>query len=146
LLLLFGIAMVATIVAVIALVIAAVRRTHRRRHHHDTRHRVLGAWAEALERMAAAGVAPKPSATPIEFALRHAPAHGAGAAGPPLMELARLQTEAMFSPDAPTAEQADEAWSHVDTIDRAVKRNTGVVTRWRSRIVPVGSGTHDHPS
>ena len=54
----------------IALVLAALRRTRRRRYAVDTRSRVLGAWTEALERLAAAGVQPRRSATSIEFAFR----------------------------------------------------------------------------
>jgi hypothetical protein len=131
-----GLAIVGALVALVTAVVRAILRTHRRRHHRDTRHRVLGAWAEALERMAAAGVEPRPSATPVEFALRHAPAHGAGTAGPPLMELARLQTSAMFAPDPPTDEQADDAWEHVDTIDRSVRASAPWFTRWRYRLRP----------
>ena len=54
----------------------------RRRHDPDARRRVLGAWTEALERLAAAGIERRPSTTSLEFALRQAPALGAGAAGP----------------------------------------------------------------
>ena len=68
------------------------------RDDHDPRRRVLGAWAEALDQLRVAGVPPRPSATALEFALRYAPAHGAGDAGPALMELARLQSAAMYSP------------------------------------------------
>jgi hypothetical protein len=124
------------LIVLVTAVVGAFLRTHRRRHHRDARHRVLGAWAEALERMAAAGVEPRPSATPVEFALRHAPAHGAGAAGPPLMELARLQTSAMFAPDPPTEQQADDAWEHVDTIDRSMRASASWFTRWRYRLRP----------
>ena len=74
------------------------RRGRRRRRDHDPRRRVLGAWAEALDQLRIAGVPPRPSATALEFALRYAPAHGAGDAGPALMELARLQSAAMFAP------------------------------------------------
>jgi hypothetical protein len=99
-----------------------------------------------LERVAAAGVDPRPSATPVEFALRYAPAHGAGEAGPPLMELARLQTTAMFAPDSPTDEQADTAWQHFDTIDRSVRHSTSRVQRWKCRLRPPSSlvAHHEH--
>ena len=49
------------------------RRSYRRRNDRDLRQRVLGAWAEALDVLDAAGVPPRPSATALEFALRHAP-------------------------------------------------------------------------
>ena len=93
----------------------------RRRHDPDDRRRVLGAWTEALERLAAAGIERRPSTTSLEFALRQAPALGAGAAGPPLMSLARLHTAAMYAPDPPSADEADEAWTEVDAIAAALR-------------------------
>ncbi len=85
----------------LALVAAALRRTRNRRDAADVRRRVLGAWTEALERLAAAGVQPRPAATSIEFALRHAPAHGAGGAGPPLMDLAGCTPRRCSHPSLP---------------------------------------------
>jgi transglutaminase-like putative cysteine protease len=133
-----GIGLAAVLVAlagvVLALALAARRRTRRRRTNDDTRWRVLGAWAEALERLSAAGVTPRPSATSIEFALRHAPAHGAGGAGPPLMDLARLQTSALFAPDPPSADDADAAWRCVDSIEAALRGTVTRGERWLTRL------------
>ncbi len=127
----------AALATLVTLAAIAWRRTRRRRDAPDTRRRVLGAWAEALERLAAAGVTPRPSATSIEFALRHAPAHGAGGAGPALMDLARLHTAAMFAPDPPSSTDADAAWRNVDEIARAlrndVSRSERVISRLRIR-------------
>jgi transglutaminase-like putative cysteine protease len=120
--------------ALLALLVAALRRTRRRRDAVDARRRVLGAWTEALERLAAAGVQPRPAATSIEFALRHAPAHGAGGAGPPLMDLARLHTAAMFAADPPSEADADAAWRHVDAIDAALRQNVTRSERWVTRL------------
>jgi hypothetical protein len=124
-----GLAVVLTL-----LVLNARQRTARRRTAPDTRRRVLGAWAEALERLAAAGVSPRPSATSIEFALRHAPARGAGGAGPPLMDLARLQSAAMFAEEPPTEADANQAWAHVDAIDDALKESVSRSERWITRL------------
>jgi transglutaminase-like putative cysteine protease len=124
------------LLAIIVLIVLAVRRTWRRRHADDPRARVLGAWAQALDHLADAGVERKPSATPLEFALRHAPAHGAGAAGPALMELAQLQTAALFAPDPPTADDADRAWVQVDAIDGALSHAISPLARWRRRLDP----------
>lgn len=110
------------------------RRTHRRRTAGDLRQRVLGAWAEALDVLSAAGVPPRPSATALEFALRHAPAHGAGDAGPALMELARLQSAAMFAPEPPSADEASAAWEQVDVIRTSSKRTITRTARWRARL------------
>ncbi len=133
---LIGLALLGAIVVVGWLLFRAVERTRRRRHAHDNRKRVLGAWAEALELLSAAGVEPKPSATSVEFALRHAPAHGAGDAGPPLMDLARLHTAAMFAAEPPSDEDAEEAWRLVDQIDAALRASVGRTTMWRTRLRP----------
>jgi transglutaminase-like putative cysteine protease len=133
-----ALALIGALVTLVVAIVAIWRRSWRRRHDRDPRSRVIGAWAEALERMEAAGIAPRPSATPVEFALRHAPAHGAGSAGPPLMELARLQTVAMFAPDPPTPEQATLAWRHVDVIDHAIRGAAPRLDRWRRRLRTAG--------
>jgi hypothetical protein len=94
---------------------------------------VLGAWTEALERLSAAGIERRPSTTSLEFALRQAPALGAGAAGPPLMTLARLHTAAMYAAEAPSSLDADEAWSELDAIAAAVRSSVPLTRRWRAR-------------
>jgi hypothetical protein len=116
-----------------ALAYAAWLRTRRRRHDPDARRRVLGAWSEALERLAAAGIERRPSTTSLEFALRQAPALGAGAAGPPLMDLARLHTLALYSPEGPTSADADDAWSEFDAIEGALRVSVPRTRRWRAR-------------
>ena len=115
------------------LVFRALLRTRRRRHHPDDRRRVLGAWTEALEQLDAAGIRRRPATTSLEFALRQAPALGAGAAGPPLMDLARLHTAALYSPDAPTPDEADEAWAEVDAISAALRHTVPRSRRWKAR-------------
>jgi transglutaminase-like putative cysteine protease len=133
------------IVAVVVLAVAGTlltvltvkwSRRRRRRHAPDVRDRVTGAWAEALDRLSEAGVAPRASATPVEFALRHAPAAGAGPAGPPLMTLARLQTAALFARESPSPDQAAEAWRQVHQIERALRHATRWSRRWRRRLDP----------
>jgi transglutaminase-like putative cysteine protease len=118
------------------LVVMAWRRTRRRRHDPDPRRRVLGAWNEALEHLSVAGVAPRPSATAIEFALRQAPAQGAGAAGPPLMDLARLQTAAMYAPDPPSEDEAQTAWQRADAIEVALRPSVSRTDRLWHKLKP----------
>jgi transglutaminase-like putative cysteine protease len=124
------------IVLALALAFASYRRSSNRRHDPDNRRRVLSAWSEALERLSAAGIERRPSATSVEFAMRQAPALGAGAAGPPLMSLARLHTAAMYAVEAPSGEDADAAWSDVDAISDALRittpRSKRVRARWRA--------------
>jgi transglutaminase-like putative cysteine protease len=114
------------------------RRRQRRRHAKDPRRRVLGAWNEALDHLRTAGVPPKPAATSLEFATRYAPAHGAGTAGgPALLELARLQSAAMYADEPPTADDASYAWEQADSIRDMVRRTIARPTRWRRRLQQV---------
>jgi transglutaminase-like putative cysteine protease len=136
LLVLIGLALLGALIFVGWLVFRSVERTRRRRHAQDNRKRVLGAWTEAIELLGAAGVEPRPSATSIEFALRHAPAHGAGDAGPPLMELARLHTAAMFAAEPPSDDDANAAWELVDQIGAALRESVGRTAMWRTRLRP----------
>jgi len=111
------------------------RRGRRRRHDRDPRRRVLGAWNEALDHLRTAGVPPRPSATSLEFALRYAPAHGAGrAGGRALMELARLQSAAMFAAQPPSDDDAARAWEEADAIKSEVRHTIARPTRWRRRL------------
>jgi len=127
----------ALVLVVLAFAMAAWRHSSNRRHDPDNRRRVLGAWSEALERLSAAGIVRRPSATSLEFALRQAPALGAGAAGPPLMSLARLHTAAMYAPESPSRDDADEAWSEVDAITDALRASTPRSKRLRARWAAV---------
>lgn len=135
-----GIALAVVVFGVLAMLFGVLLakwvRRRRRRHAPDLRDRVTGAWAEALDRLREAGVAPRASATPVEFALRHAPASGAGHAGPALMELARLQTAALFARETPTKDDATEAWRQVHRIERALRKATRWSRRWRRRLDP----------
>ena len=130
-----GIAVAALAMVVLAIFLAIAftiwRRRWRRRHEPDPRRRVLGAWAEALDELRSAGVPPRPSATALEFALRYAPAYGAGDAGPALMELAQLQSAAMYAREEPSAVEATSAWEHVDTIRATIRHNIARTRRWR---------------
>jgi transglutaminase-like putative cysteine protease len=113
------------------IVVAKWWRRRARRRAADPRARVFGAWTEALDRLQEAGVTPRPSATPIEFALRHAPAHGAGAAGPALMDLASRQTAAFYGPTMPDDATAREAWAASDAVAAALRAHTPLTGRMR---------------
>jgi hypothetical protein len=52
------------------------------------------------------------------------------------MELAQMQTAALFAPERPTQADADEAWSKVDAIDRAIGHQISPFVRWRRRLDP----------
>jgi transglutaminase-like putative cysteine protease len=111
-------------------------RRFRRRHAPSSRARVTGAWDEALERLAEARIHRRPSSTPVEFAMREAPAEGAGAAGPSLLALAHLATTAFYSPDEPSPEAAMDAWNHLKVLEVALRVNTAPRARLRRRLDP----------
>lgn len=106
--------------------VRAVRRFRRRRVV-GARARVLSAWAEALDDLARHDIVRSPSRTPVEFAMRDAPALGAGAGAPALTRLARLTTAALYSPEPPGDAEGDEAWEaaaivHAALADRPTAR------------------------
>jgi transglutaminase-like putative cysteine protease len=111
-------------------------RRYRRRHAPTDRERITGAWDEALERLAEARIHRRPSSTPVEFAMREAPAGGAGDAGPPLLALAHLATTAFYAPDDPLPEVADDAWTKVRELERALRSHTAPRARLRRRLDP----------
>ncbi len=96
------------------------RRRRRRRDAPDPRAVVLGAWAEALDRLDEVGVPRRPALTPLELAAA-ASRHGAPvAAARPLMELARAYSAAAWAPSSPGPLEADAAWRHVDDLRRTL--------------------------
>jgi transglutaminase-like putative cysteine protease len=131
-----GVLLVALVGGFVWLFGRARRRTKRLRAQPDPRRRVIGAWTEALERLAVAGVEPRVSATAVEFALRQAPAQGAGAAGPALMDLARLQTAAMYAREEPSTEDGETAWQRYDAIDAALRKSVRRTDRFVARLKP----------
>ncbi len=114
--------------------LGAVVRRRRRSHAPTARERIVGAWAQAMERLAEIGIQRRPSATPVEFAMREAPAAGVGAAGPALLALSHLHTDALYSPATPDDATADAAWAHVEAIEAAIVRTTRRTVRWRRRF------------
>jgi transglutaminase-like putative cysteine protease len=93
---------------VVAVPLAKRRRRHRRRAAAATpAARVLVAWAEATEDMAAAGMAPRPDETAVEFA--HRVCRAAGPAGPALIRLADDTSTAAWSAGGVADEVATRA-------------------------------------
>ena len=111
-------------------------RRWRRRHAPTERGRVIGAWDEALERLAEARIHRRPASTPVEFAMHEGPAGGAGGAGPPLLALAHVATTAFYAPDEPTKEVADGAWTTVSELEKALRENASPRARIRRRLDP----------
>ena len=128
---------IGTLLALAAVIIGSkAARRFRRRHAPTDRARVTGAWDEALERLAEARIHRRPSTTPVEFAMREAPAGGAGDAGPPLLALAHIATGALYAPDDPEPEVVDAAWGKVRELERALRVHTAARARVRRRLDP----------
>ena len=111
-------------------------RRMRRHRAASGRARITGAWDEALERLAEARIHRRPSSTPVEFAMREAPAGGAGSAGPPLLALAHLTTTALYAPEDPSDDDADAAWIQVKALEVALRSHTSPRARLRRRLDP----------
>ncbi len=91
-----GVLVALIVLYVVGVPLAKRRRRHRRRAAAATpADRVLVAWTEATEDMTAAGLAPRPDETAVEFA--HRVCRAAGPAGAPLVRLADDTSAAAWS-------------------------------------------------
>jgi len=59
------------------------------------------------------------------------------------MELARLQSAAMFARESPTPTDATLAWEQVDTIRAEMRRKVARFARWRRRLQQSLPRNHD---
>jgi transglutaminase-like putative cysteine protease len=100
------------------------RRRATRRAEPDPARALSGAWIETLERLAEAGIAASPAATPLEAA-QTAGARAPVAAREPLRSLAATYTEARYGPRPPEADDAKAAWAGADVIRTALDRGVG---------------------
>lgn len=115
-----GVAAAVIATPLLALGVYKTQRRRRRRTRGEARDQVLGAWMHTTEVLARVGIRRRPSTTSMEFALREGPARGVGAAGPALLELARLHTDALYGADTVDDDDATEAWNLVRAVERAV--------------------------
>ena len=131
-----GVALVGGLLAYVGVVLGAkARRRARRRTDPDPATAVRGAWADTLDRLGEAGIAPSRAATPLEAAqaaVTSAPVE----AREPLRSLAATFTETEYSPHAPDADDARAAWAGADVVRAALGRGAGVVARVRRRLDP----------
>lgn len=123
-------------------VLRRARRRARRRHAATPFHSVTGAWQDALERLAAAGLPASDALTPRE----QAKGYGARGAPPPavasLRDLADLYAELRWSARPPTGEDAARAWAAADAVKGALADGTSAGERARRALrspEPVGS-------
>lgn len=129
--LLIGALVLLSLAAVAALVGTKAARRRRRRQATDPKAAVLGAWADALDRLVEHGGSVKPSMSAAEVVAGAEPA----AAGP-LAGLARLANAARFDADGPSPEQASSAWSAADAVRSALRTTAGPAARIRAALSP----------
>ena len=131
-------------IVVMALVLLAfragrgrVRRAHRRstRRRGTPREAVVGAWAEALDRLDENGVATSRADTPSEVvretASRSDPVPDADVA---LERLADATARAMWSPADPAPRDATQAWDDLEALERALRDRTPRTFRIRRAL------------
>ncbi|MBW3669343.1 MAG: DUF3488 and transglutaminase-like domain-containing protein [Actinobacteria bacterium] len=113
------------------------RRVRRRAAAPDTAGRVLVAWAESEEALAAARVPRRPSETIAEYADRVPAATALGAVGTAaLHDLARDAAAAGYGASQPTAEVVRRAVAAAAAVERALHDAAGVRERWRRALDP----------
>ncbi|MEV4069173.1 DUF3488 and transglutaminase-like domain-containing protein [Nonomuraea fuscirosea] len=117
-------------------IVPFVRRTRRRRGA-SAAARVMGAWRETVSRVRAAGIPVASGAlTAGEVAHLAEEALGPGAREP-LTTLADLANLATFGGAPVDDADAELAWRHHATVDRLVRRRSGVARRLVTRLSPL---------
>lgn len=111
------------------------RRAQRSRASTDTRDAVRGAWSTALDRLDTSGIPARPTMTPLEIASSLG-RHGAGPLREPMQRLASSYSSAIYAPDAPSEQDAVEAWAYTDEIDELLRSEETVGRRWRRELDP----------
>jgi transglutaminase-like putative cysteine protease len=109
------------------------RRRARRRRAADPVLAVRGAWAEALDRLHEADVAPRPAQTPLDLAAS-VPAGTTLATAQPMHDLARVYGAARYGDGSLAPDDAREAWASVDELERALDDGVPWARRWRRRL------------
>lgn len=119
----------------VAVALALTRWRRHRRQRGDPAARILGAWEEALERLADGGVATAPTQTVGEVCQVVAAAFGEPGERH-LQPLGALVEEALFAPVRPDPGAATAAWHHCAALAATVRRGTPRRRRLRHRLIP----------
>ncbi|HLM16510.1 MAG TPA: transglutaminase domain-containing protein, partial [Acidimicrobiia bacterium] len=133
---------VLVVVAIVVLVIGAyvgtvlgLKRRRRTKRHRagDPVLAVTGAWAEALDRLHEADVAPRAAQTPLDLAAT-VPAGTGAATARPMRDLARAYGAARYGDRAIDAADARDAWDSLDELEHALDDGVSFTRRWRRRL------------
>ena len=135
-------ALLSAFVWTVTKVLRRARRRARRRHAAAPFHSVTGAWQDALERLAVAGLPASDALTPREqtneYGARGAPAPAVAS----LRDLADLYAELRWSARTPTGEDVVRAWAAADAVKGALADGASAGERARRALrspEPVGS-------
>ncbi|MDN4615184.1 transglutaminaseTgpA domain-containing protein [Leifsonia sp. F6_8S_P_1B] len=110
----------------LAVIAAKWRRRSLRRSARTASERIVGGWREFADAAVDHGYDPPPSATRVEFAQTIGGARASA--------LAKVADRAVFSPIAPTPEEADTVWKAVDDLRAQLAKRD---TRWKRLLAAV---------
>ncbi|BEP13954.1 hypothetical protein acdb102_22650 [Acidothermaceae bacterium B102] len=127
--------LIALALAALIIVLAKSRRRHRRRTAATTSRQVLGAWAEAMDQLIEASLAPPPSLSPEEIGTLVSDRIGPEA-GAVLTRLSPLVDQAAFAALAVDAESARLAWLYEQQLKQELLRHHPFPTSWRRQVDP----------
>lgn len=102
-----------------------IRTRRRRRRAVEPTTRIAGAWRDALEACAGAGLPVSVALTPREQARAISRQGAPSDAVPPLRDLAELSTDIEFSPHEPDAAAIDRAWAAAEDVRAALLVGVG---------------------
>ncbi|MFF4237453.1 DUF3488 and transglutaminase-like domain-containing protein [Actinomadura geliboluensis] len=129
------IAVGAAVIGYLCAVLIAPALRKRRRRTGPPAARITGAWHQALDHLADAGLSTVRTLTAHEVARFGASAVGEEAGGH-LRPLADLVNHSRFAPSGPDPRSADRAWHHTDALGRLVTAKAGRLRRFRRRLRP----------
>lgn len=119
---------------IVALIARRSRVRTRRRRAPSPTERVAGAWRDALEACAGAGLPVSAALTPREQVRSIANGGAPDAVVPPLRTLAEISTDVDYSPHPPDAAAMDEAWAAASDVRAALLVGVGVRERTRRTL------------
>ncbi len=130
-----ALAAAALLIGYLCAVLTAPALRRRRRRTGTPAARITGAWHQALDHLADAGLSASRTLTAHEVAHFGASTVGDAARGH-LAPLADLVNHARFAASQPDPRAADRAWDHTDALGRLVTAKAGRLRRLRRRLHP----------
>jgi hypothetical protein len=130
-----GLAAVALVLALLAVAVLKRRRRARRRSAAGPAARLLGAWDEVVDRLRERRVAVDASMTPADVTRSTAEVFGPTVTAP-LAAIAPHVSRALYAPDEPPAELAEQVWRSAEFFERQFAATTTRRRRLLARLDP----------